>query len=147
MRNKFMGLYWNLNLKSEVLPKFLLFSAYKKYSVTTVVSLSLMPCTSFFPALYYSSVQLKRLNRVNSFYQFEIRSEKKLLFSVFCRLYFNTRLLEDTTVKIENCWQSFFLLLFMVFFYFRWQRNLLGNILISGAPRAPEARAWAEPHC
>ena len=51
-------LIWNLNPKSEVLPTFLLFSAYKKYSMTTVVSLSLMPCTSFFPALYYSSVVL-----------------------------------------------------------------------------------------
>ena len=72
----------NLWSYTEILPRFLLFSAYKKYSVTTVVYLSLIPCKSLFPTIYYSSdssVQLKHLNK--GIYQFEIRSKKKLLFS------------------------------------------------------------------
>ena len=53
----------------------------------------------------------------------KLRSKKKLLFSVFCRLYFNTKLLEDTTDKDENCWQSFFLFYFILLFCL-WRVNL-----------------------
>ena len=52
---------------------------------------------------------MKTISGEYTYYRFEIRSEKKQLFSVFCRLYFNTKQLEDTTDKDENCWQSFFL--------------------------------------
>jgi len=53
------------------------------------------------------SLTMKTIRGEYTYYRFEIRSKKKLLFSVFCRLYFNTKLLEDNTDKDENFWQCF----------------------------------------
>ena len=60
------------------------------------------------------SLTMKTISGEYTYYWFEIRSEKKQLFSVFCRLYFNIKLLEDTNDKDENCWQSFFLSMWQV---------------------------------
>ena len=49
------------------------------------------------------SLTVKTISGEYTYYRFEIRIKKKKLFSVFCRLYFDTKLLEDTTDKDENC--------------------------------------------